>query len=334
MTTTLEAQRSVVVKLESHFPTQGDETAAGMFIGKDQQNAYFITVRHALVYDAQGHPDVPQDTAPVLAQSVKLWFRNSPQSVKATIFEHADPILDLGVVFVPLSRLPPNLPQTVKGNVAASVPVSIVGHPAAGDWSVWQGSVMNETAPGSDVHHFITTTNSSLARGYSGGPEFDQDGGFVGMQVAYAGTYGIAAPGPEIIMQLRAWQIPTNNFALGIVIDHTDPSADPESIKKALARYEEAYNQTDAKALWTIWPNAPTKTKQAIEAYFRSAASIRATLHLGTPEIAKNHLEATVTGQLSQKFTPREGSAPPARDDQITFQLKKNDGSWNIVDVK
>jgi len=154
------------------------------------------------------------------------------------------------------------------------------------------------------------------------------------MQVAYAVTYGVAASGPEIVAQLKAWQIPTNNLTAGLLISTADQSADPESIRKVLGHYEDAYNRTDAKALWTIWPDAPTKTRRAIEAYFKSAASIRATLRQGTPEIAANHVEATVSGQLSQKFTPREGNAPPARDDQITFRLKKNDGSWNIVDVQ
>jgi Trypsin-like peptidase domain len=332
-TTTLEAQRSVVVKLEAHFPTHGDETAAGMFVGKDQQNAYFITARHALVYDAQGHPDAPPDAPPVRAQSVKLWFHNSPQSVNAAIFDQADPILDLGVVYVPLSRLPPNLPQAVKGNIAANTSLCIIGHPAAGDWSVWQGNVMNETAPGGDVHHFITTTNASLARGYSGGPEFDENGGFLGMQVGYAVTYGLAAPGAEIEAQLRAWQVPTNNFSVGSRIVALKDS-DADSIRKVLSRYEDAYNQADAKQLWAVWPNPPAKTKQVIEAYFKSAASIKASLRQGTPEIAANHFEAKVTSQLSQRFTPKQGNPPPARDDDVIFFLKKNNGVWMIVDVK
>jgi hypothetical protein len=41
-----------------------------------------------------------------------------------------------------------------------------------------------------------------------------------------------------------------------------------------------------------------------------------------------------VSGQIREAYTPKEGEAPPARADDISFTLKKNNGAWTIVDVK
>lgn len=320
-----DAQRAVVVKLNCHFAGRGDETAAGLFVGKDQQNAFFITVRHAIAaVDDSGLQVIP-------ATSVTLQFANSAMRFKATIFDHSDPTLDLAVVYLPLSNLPPDLPQVTQAEATASLPVTIIGHPAAGDWSVWEGSVVNETAPEGDVHHYITTSNPSLAKGYSGGPEFDSSGNFLGMQTAYETTYGIAARGSEIIAQLRAWRIPTNDF---IAKADGHPTADTEAIQGVLRSYEEAYNRLDSSFLWTIWPNVPSKTRQAIEHYFASATSIRAKLQAGAFDISSGHTDATVSGRFSQQFTPRLGNPPPTREDEIRFTLKKNAGTWVIVDVR
>jgi hypothetical protein len=328
-TTSLEAQRTAVIKVQAHFAKQRDEIAAGLFVGQDQQNAYFITARHAIVDDTGAHP--------VPAQSVKLQFYNSPQSVNASVFEKADPILDLGVVYLPLANLPPNLPQIVRSNTVVNTSVRVIGHPAAGDWSVWQGTVLNENAPGGDFHHFITSSNPSLAKGYSGGPEFDPGGNFLGMQIETEASYGIAAKSAEIILQLNAWRVPTNYLVAGAAAKGGEPptaqQADLDSIKSVLGRYEDAYNLRDAGALWQIWPSAPAKTRQAIEASFRSAASIRMTLQLSTPSIAADHVNATVRGQFSQMFTPRNGSTQP-RSGDIAFSLQKNNDMWAIVDIK
>jgi len=324
--TSQAAEFSSVVKLQSHFANQGNETAAGLFVGKDQQSAYFITVRHAVVDDS--------GATPVSAQSVTLQFSKSPQSFPARVFDHTDPILDLAVVYLPLANVPPDLPQVPEADAKASLAISIVGHPAAGDWSVWEGMVENEFAPEGDVHHFTTTTNPSLAKGYSGGPEFDQAGNFIGMQVSYETTYGIAAKSGEIVAQLNAWRVPTNNLTVKKTGAGDSSSTDIEAIKGILSRYEDAYNHVDSNALWRAWPNPPPKTKQAIERYFASAASINAKLDLETPEIAANHADATVSGRFSQRFTPRVGTSPPIRNDQIKFVLKKTSGVWMIVDVE
>jgi hypothetical protein len=319
-TTTLEAQRAVVVKLHTHFSTQKkDETAAGLFVGKDQQYAYFITARHA-VADEVGDQEVH-------AQSAELWFYGSPESLKASVFERTDAILDLGVVYLPITDLPPSLPQIVRKDAAPNVPVFVIGHPAAGDWSTWQGAVLNENAP-NDVRCFTTSSNQSLAHGYSGGPVFDSAGNFLGMHVATETSYGLAARETEVVNQLRAWHVPTNNLT------DVGPEADLAAIKRVLDGYQDSFNRRDSNALWKLWPSAPQVTKSVIENSFHSASSIRMTLQLGNPELAPDRASATVAGQFSQLYTPRNGNPQPPRTGDIMFLLKKNAGLWNILEIK
>jgi ketosteroid isomerase-like protein len=319
-TTTPEAQTAVVVKLHTHFSTQKkDETAAGLFVGKDQQYAYFITARHAIADEV--------DNQEVLAQSTKLWFNGSPQPLDASVVEHTDANLDLGVVSLPLANLPPNLPQIVRKDAAVNVSVRIVGHPAAGDWSVWQGTIQNENAPNGDIYHFITTTNPSLAHGYSGGPVFDPDGNFLGMHTATVASYGIAAKGALIVAQLKAWPVPANNLT------DVRPESDIEAIKRVLHQYEEAYNQRDANALWKLWPDAPAKARHPIEISFPTARSISMKLQYSDSAIKIEGTTATVTGQFTQVFVPKSGDSH-TRDGAIIFKMKKKDGVWMIGEIQ
>jgi hypothetical protein len=317
----IEAKRANVVKLHTHFSTnKKDETAAGLLVGKDQQYAYFITARHAVV-DEVGNQEVRP-------QSTEVWFYGAPQSVPAMVFDRTDGILDLGVVFVPVANLPVNIHELMKKDAAVSVPIVVIGHPAAGDWSVWQGTILNENAPNGDVHHFITTSNSSLAHGDSGGPVLDSEGNFVGMHTDTTASYGTSAKSGDILVQLRAWHVPTNNFL------ESPPVPDSEAVKQVLQLYEAAYNSRDAQALWKIWPNPPGNIKHSIETSFDNAVSIQMHLRPSQFQFAPDGNTGTVKGRLSQSYSPRKGSPQPMRDDDFTFFLKKNNGAWNIVDLR
>jgi S1-C subfamily serine protease len=320
-TVTLEAQRMVVVKLRIHRKNQSsEETAAAVYVGKDKQHAYFITARHAVISET--------DSQEIPVQSVKLQFYNAPGSFDATVFDHTDAILDLAVVQIPAVNLLADMPQIVTKDPAAGVSVRIVGHPPASSWSVWSGTVQNEYASGGDSHNFTTSRDASLVEGFSGGPVFDSEGDLLGTHHSTDVGYGRSARVGEILLQLRAWQIPTNNLTA------TRPEADQDAIRKVLDLYADAYNHLDAETLWKIWPSSPPRTKQAIENAFKSAASIKMNLQVGTPDIATDSQSATVRGQCSQTFVPRKGSAQPSRTDDIAFSLKRNGGAWVIVDVK
>jgi hypothetical protein len=115
---------------------------------------------------------------------------------------------------------------------------------------------------------------------------------------------------------------------------NTDAGADVNAINAVLHQYQEGRKRKDASALWKLWPSAPVETKQRLESYFKSASSIRTTLDMGTPEFGADHMTAVVSGQIQEAYTPKNGDAPPAREDSITFTLKKNNNVWTIVDVK
>jgi trypsin-like peptidase len=312
-----DVERAVVVRLHMHFSTQKkDETAAGLLVGKDPQYAYFITARHAVV-DEVGNQELH-------SESTELWFYDRNQSVKAQVFAHTDALLDLGVVYVPVTELPINLPQIVRKGVAVNASVVIVGHPAAGDWSFWPGKIQNENAPNGDVHHFVTTTDPSLAHGYSGGPVFDSEGYLIGMHVATEASYGIAAKAADIAAQLEAWRIPRNNV--------TDQS-DRDAIKDILGLYEAAYSHRDASALWAIWPTAPLKTRQATLDYFGKVVAIERTLRQLDFKIDPSGRTATVKGYVSDLIIPKNGVQQALKDTGIIFLLNKTEGKWSISEI-
>jgi len=107
-----------------------------------------------------------------------------------------------------------------------------------------------------------------------------------------------------------------------------------DAIKKVVGSYQQAYNYRDPSILWKIWPTASQKTKQDIENAFKSAASIKMNLDVGTPDIAPDGLSATVRSQFSQTFTPRNGSPQPPRSGDKIFLLSKANGVWTIAEVK
>ncbi|MBZ5616996.1 MAG: serine protease [Acidobacteriia bacterium] len=197
----LDSQRLTVVKLRISRVGSSDETATGIYVGKDHQNAYFITAYHAI----KPGPS---------ASKVTLQFRNSPQESAAFILSAFDAVLDLGVVRILLADLPPGIPPIPRKDVVSDILVHIIGHPSAGDWSVWPGNVQNENAPNGDVTHFITNRDYSLAGGYSGGPVFDSAGHLLGMHTSTIASYGVALKSLDIVRQLAVWGVPANNITL------------------------------------------------------------------------------------------------------------------------
>jgi ketosteroid isomerase-like protein len=134
----------------------------------------------------------------------------------------------------------------------------------------------------------------------------------------------IPAPTPEVIAENAA------DTRTNVASDD-----DRNRINDVLHQYELAYNTKNADALWKIWPGAPIERQQPIESYFRNAQSIRTVLQMGTPEIAADHLTATVTGKNNVSYTPKAGSKPPDAKGAITFTLKKDSsGGWTIAAIE
>jgi len=109
--------------------------------------------------------------------------------------------------------------------------------------------------------------------------------------------------------------------------------SDADAIRKVLDTYQQAFNYRDASMLWRIWPTVSVKNKQSVENSFKSAASIKMNLQMSAPDIATDGQSATVRGQTSLAYTPRVGSAPPVRTDDIVFSLKRDGTAWIIAGV-
>jgi S1-C subfamily serine protease len=323
----IDAQMNVVVKLRIHRTAQAtEETAAGIFVGKDRQNVYFITACHAVTQK-------DKDDNVVRVYSVQLQFHNSPQNFKALVFERYEPELDLAVVQIPFADLPQDIPEITRKDAALGVPIHVIGHPAAGDWSIAAGTVQNLNTATGDIHHFITSRDNSLAEGHSGGPVFDSQGALLGMHTASGPTYGVEAKSAEIMNQLAAWRVPTNNLST-VAPDAANAGlqADRDAINGVIDAYVDSYQRKDAQTLWKIWPNAPDKTKQAIKNYFDSAQSIN--MKVIERRVETNGSNATVMGQSFQEFKPRNGSTLKSPESPITVELEKRNGTWLITLVR
>jgi hypothetical protein len=325
----IEEQMDLVVKLRIHRAAQStEETAAGLLVGKDQQTAYFITACHAVIQED------------VRVASVELQFRGSPQKFKAKVFEKYEPVLDLAVVEVPLRDLPAGLTEIARKDATLTVPVHVIGHPTAGDWVVASGTVIGLNTNTGDIHHFTVSRDNSLAEGHSGGPVFDNQGAFLGMHTASAPTFGVEAKSAEIVEQLAAWQVPTNNITrfwdvsapVGGGVKVVNQQADRDAISKVIDAYVDSFNRRDAKALWQIWPGAPSRTRSAIESYFQSARSISMKFTVG--RIETNGTKGTVLGQSSQEFLPKQGSAQKAPESSVTIELEKQKDTWLITLIR
>ncbi len=322
-TTDLAEQRAVVVKLRVQRPGKPDETAAGLFVGKDANNAYFITALHALKVN-------PKSEDLTFVPSVQLQFNSSPTEFQASVFSHYDDGLDLGIVQTAASNVPPEVPQIARSDVAANTPIHIIGHPPAGGWSVWTGSVQNENTPDGGIQQFITSTSrdNSLVEGYSGGSVFDSSGAFVGMHSKTTTNYGISTKSADIVAQLKAWHVPVNNFTEAKPPKpEPGPSAEAE-INKVVDAFEAAYHRKDAEALRKIWPNAP---KNIVDS-FGFAQSITMRITDRSLVVETNGASATLTGQYSQVYVPKNGPEMKSSG-AITFKLDKKKETWLITSV-
>ena len=316
----LETLKSAVVRLTVRS-SNASETAAGVFVGQDQQKAYFLTACHAII-------DRCKDSPGGQVQSIRIQFYKAAAQFDAFVFDNFDAVADLGVVWTPVKNLPAGIPKIANKDAVAGVDVRIIGHPSAGGWSVWAGNIQNEN--GSDVLRFTTTRNISLADGYSGGAVFDTQGAFLGMHSGTNASYGVEVKSADILRRVRSWNVPTTNVGT----DTIPPTEnDREAITNTLNRYAEAFTQIDADALWKVFPAASSKDRQNIENSFKNARSISVTL--SSIAISIMGSQATATARYSQDYVPKQ-SAPTqtVRNQPTTFKLEKRNGEWTILSVK
>jgi hypothetical protein len=191
----LSAQRQSVVKIRIRREGRPDETAAGVIVGWTEQNTYYATAYHA----------VASDTGTV--QSLRLQLHTSPDTVDGEIFPRFDAVLDLAVIRTATHT---GASSVSGGNPRPGAAIQIVGHPAAGEWSVWAGSIQNENAANGDIEHFVCVGRALPTNGFSGGGVFDSTGRLLGIHSETAGGVGIGVKFSEMLRRLTAWSAPTN----------------------------------------------------------------------------------------------------------------------------
>lgn len=109
------------------------------------------------------------------------------------------------------------------------------------------------------------------------------------------------------------------------------PEADRYSINQLVNAYADSFNRKDAGGLWGIWPSASQSTKKAFQNGFSNALSIFMKVSDRDIELAGTH--ATVTGQFTQEYTPKNGNLQKTNG-PIILEFEKSNGSWVITSVK
>jgi eukaryotic-like serine/threonine-protein kinase len=104
-------------------------------------------------------------------------------------------------------------------------------------------------------------------------------------------------------------------------------------VRIAIQRYAQAFNQKDADALRTVWPDMGAKYAQ-YKKTFDSASSIQEQVMVDGIDISPDGSTATVKGQVSQLYTPKGEKTKLPIHTAAVFHLTKKNGAWFITDVQ
>src|SRR5262245_948085 len=165
-----DAFKRGVVKIRSQTPAHGDESGAGIIVGRDAHLVVIVTARHVVM-------DAPQ---------VEVVFFDKPyKEFQGKPFRKYHEELDIAVVIVDVGQeplIPPDLPRVSVGDMARlkeGEKVSIIGHPLDQEW---QASLNTNSLAGlSDQEDArkLRLTRTALERGNSGGPVFTERGALI-----------------------------------------------------------------------------------------------------------------------------------------------------------
>jgi serine/threonine protein kinase len=104
------------------------------------------------------------------------------------------------------------------------------------------------------------------------------------------------------------------------------------AVRAVVQRYAQAFEKRDATALRQIWPNMGERYAR-YKSSFELASSIRMNVAIDSVQISTDGATATITGQVSQEYTPK-GAKANSRSDRAVFHLAKSNGVWVITDIK
>jgi len=202
----LDVQRMNVVRIRAEPQSGPITTSAGIYVGKNQQNAFFVTALHPL-RNSSGAND---PATPVIHAQIQ--FFNGPNYVDATVFSSWDATADVAVIYIPVAMIPQAVAPMQSREATAELAIHIIGHPPAGAWTSWTGHVQNEIDVTGDSQMFSTGTDLSLTEGFSGGPVLDSQGKLIGMHLGSYYSYTKNLKISAILAILRAWQVPLDNI--------------------------------------------------------------------------------------------------------------------------
>jgi Trypsin-like peptidase domain len=214
-------------------------------------NAYFVTALHAL----------RDETTKQWASDIQVQYWGSGASHPATIFDRFSELEDLAVLLLPTNELGGNLVSMEQKDPTAELNIHLIGHPAAGTWLPWVGSVQNEYEA-DDPNRFTTNLNSSLQHGYSGSPVLDSHGNLIGMHLA-ATNSSVNLDSRYIVMSLLAWHLPTSNLRSNLV-----PGGMADLNKNQVAKLVANFQEENRRLLGAQkWERFRLLTRQEVEEF-------------------------------------------------------------------
>lgn len=96
---------------------------------------------------------------------------------------------------------------------------------------------------------------------------------------------------------------------------------------QALERYEQAHEELDAQALFTVWPSLMSAQRRVFERSFNGYQSME--LSIDGCDIAVDGTTAVATCQVIRDVNPKVGRRQNDRR-ETAFRLRKQDGRWFI----
>ena len=190
-----------MVKINAQTPAHGDESGAGIIVGRDEHLVLIVTAQHVVM-------DAPQ---------VEVVFFDKPyKGFQGRPFRKYHEDLDIAVVIVDMGQenlIPADLSRLSLGDMARlkeGDKVSTIGHPLDQEWQVAiKTNMLAGLSEQEDVRK-LRFTRTALERGNSGGPVFNEYGALIGMVTKLQPLYAVAVKIDAVLAVLRdEWRIPT-----------------------------------------------------------------------------------------------------------------------------
>jgi serine/threonine-protein kinase len=108
-------------------------------------------------------------------------------------------------------------------------------------------------------------------------------------------------------------------------------AAELQSVSRALADYQGAYDRKDPAALQAIWPSIPKASLDGIRSSFRDASEVSMQLHpVGDPEISGATATVICDRNLRQVIMKR----PMQASNQVRIVLNRRGAGWVITSIE